>query len=216
MPERALRALCVAGGVLAWKVVVAPRVPSRWQVPARAVLGTGLVAGTRAPLGLRPPELRAGLTTGSGVAATIFAVVGASTALRSVRSSLAGRDVPADVGAWLIRDIPIGTAWFEEAAYRAALGTAAARAFGPRRGRLLQATVFGLSHVPDARAAGDSVLGTVLITATAGWLFGWLHSRTGSLAAPMLAHLATNEAGAVSTVLVQRTRRATSTPTVTG
>ena len=39
------------------------------------------------------------------------------------------------------------------------------------------------------------MIATVLVTGVAGWLFGWLHARSGSLAAPMLAHLAVNEAG---------------------
>jgi uncharacterized protein len=52
------------------------------------------------------------------------------------------------------------------------------------------------------------VLGTVLATGAAGWAFGWLYARSGSLAAPMLAHLAINEAGAAAALAVQRTRRA--------
>jgi membrane protease YdiL (CAAX protease family) len=94
--------------------------------------------------------------------------------------------------------------WSEEAAFRAALGTLAAAAFGPRWGRLLQATAFGLAHVADARGAGEHVVGTVLVTGAAGWAFGLLHSRSGSLVAPMLAHLAANEAGAVAALAIQR------------
>ena len=77
-------------------------------------------------------------------------------------------------------------------------------AFGRPRGRLLQAASFGLSHVADARAAGDPVVGTVLVTGIAGWLFGWLADRSGSLAAPMLVHLAINEAGAIAALSVGR------------
>jgi len=47
------------------------------------------------------------------------------------------------------------------------------------------------------------VAGTVLVTGIAGWLFARLYERSGSLAAPMLAHLAINEAGAVATLVVQ-------------
>jgi membrane protease YdiL (CAAX protease family) len=43
----------------------------------------------------------------------------------------------------------------------------------------------------------------VLVTGTAGWLLGWLYDRTGSLVAPMLVHLAVNEAGAVAALAVQ-------------
>jgi membrane protease YdiL (CAAX protease family) len=36
---------------------------------------------------------------------------------------------------------------------------------------------------------------------------GWLYARSGSLAAPMLVHLAINEAGAVAALAVQRSAR---------
>jgi uncharacterized protein len=60
-----------------------------------------------------------------------------------------------------------------------------------------------LSHIADARAMGEPVVGTVVVTGLVGWLFGKLHERSGSLAAPMLAHLAINEAGAVAALAVQ-------------
>ena len=47
-------------------------------------------------------------------------------------------------------------------------------------------------------------MGTVLVTGVAGWAFAWLYERSGSLLAPMLAHLAINEAGAVAALAVQR------------
>jgi membrane protease YdiL (CAAX protease family) len=80
----------------------------------------------------------------------------------------------------------------------------AAGALGPGPGRLLQAAAFGLSHVVDARRTGEPVIGTVLATGMAGWLFGWLTARSGSVVAPMLVHLAVNEAGAVAAMAVQR------------
>jgi hypothetical protein len=99
--------------------------------------------------------------------------------------------------------IPVGTVWAEEAAFRAALAAVGSRAFGTAGGRLLQAAVFGLSHIADARATGEPVVATVLVTGVGGWLFGWLADRSGSLAAPMLVHLAINEAGAVAALIVQ-------------
>lgn len=85
-----------------------------------------------------------------------------------------------------------------------ALATIGARAFGRSGGRILQAGAFGLSHIADARATGEPLVLTVLATGIAGWMFGWLADRSGSLAAPLLTHLAINEAGAVAAVLVQR------------
>jgi membrane protease YdiL (CAAX protease family) len=172
-------------------------------VPVHAALGGVLVACTNAPLGLRPPASTRGLRLGLGVAGAVSAAVAASTAVPAVRRSLEVREVPRPAAAWLAVRIPIGTVWSEEAAYRGALGTVAAQAFGGSWGRLLQATAFGLSHVADARGAGDSVIGTVLVTGAAGWAFGWLYDGTGSLAAPMLAHLASNEAGAVAALAVE-------------
>jgi membrane protease YdiL (CAAX protease family) len=129
--------------------------------------------------------------------------VGSSTALPPVRHAMCERELPRPASVWLLIRIPIGTVWSEEAAFRGALGTVAAQAFGPRLGRVLQATAFGLSHVADARGAGESVGGTVLVTGVAGWALGWLHDRAGSLVAPMLAHLAISEAGAVAALLVK-------------
>jgi membrane protease YdiL (CAAX protease family) len=114
--------------------------------------------------------------------------------------------LPDGILRWLLLGIPLGTIWSEEAAYRGALGTVAADAFGTTGGRFVQAAAFGLSHVADARSTGEPVVPTVLVTGVAGWVFGWLYERSGSLIAPMLAHLAINEAGAVAALAVQNTR----------
>jgi membrane protease YdiL (CAAX protease family) len=97
--------------------------------------------------------------------------------------------------------------WGEEAAFRAAMAAVAARVYGTSGGRLLQAAAFGLSHIADARATGEPVLPTVLATGGAGWVFGWLAERSGSLTAPMLAHLAINEAAAAAALTIRRRSR---------
>jgi membrane protease YdiL (CAAX protease family) len=203
VPPSRIRAVLLAAALVGWTGLVAPRLPPRWLVPVHAALGGVLVACANAPLGLRPPASTRGLRLGLGVAGAISAAVATSTAVPAVRHGMEVREVPRPAAAWLVVRIPIGTVWSEEAAFRGALGTVAAQAFGRRWGRLLQAAAFGLSHVADARGAGDSVIGTVLVTGAAGWIFGWLYDRTGSLAAPMLAHLAVNEAGAVAVLAVQ-------------
>jgi membrane protease YdiL (CAAX protease family) len=139
------------------------------------------------------------------VAAGAVAVgVAATTAVPRVRTAMGDRELPDDARRWLAYEIPLGTVWFEEAIFRGALHTVAAGAFGPRWGRLLQAIAFGLWHIPDARKAGEPIVGTVLVTGLAGWVFGWLAERSGSVLAPVLAHLAINEAGAVAALAVQR------------
>lgn len=197
-----LRTAALAAVLIGWSTVT-PRIPARWHPLPHTVFGTALAMLARAPLGLRPPTLWAGLRWGAAVAAPVVLAVAAATAIPPVRQGMAERVLPAPTGRWLLVRIPVGTVWAEEAAYRAALGTVATRAFGVSGGRLITAAVFGLSHVPDARAAGEPVFGTVLATGAAGWIFGWLHAKSGSLAAPLLVHLAVNESGAVAALAVQ-------------
>jgi membrane protease YdiL (CAAX protease family) len=199
-----LRALLLAGGLVAWSTLVDPRLPERWQPALRALLGTGLVALTRAPTGVQLNRIRPGLRWGAVAAAAVTAATAATTAVPAVRGAMRQRQLPTDPVGWLMLRIPIGTVWSEETSYRAALASLGSGAFGPRGGRLLQAAAFGLSHIADARASGAPVVGTVLVTGGAGWVFGWLADRSGGLAAPMLTHLALNEAGALGVLFFQR------------
>ncbi len=201
--SRRLRALSLAAALVAWSFV-SPRLPARWRVALQAGVGGLLVLLTGAASGLRPPRLRAGLRLGSAVGALAATVVAATTAVPAVRRGMSAHELPASAASWLLLWIPVGTVWAEEAAFRAALATAGSGAFGEPGGRLLQGAAFGLSHIPDARAGGQPVLATVLFTGAAGWLFGWLADRSGSLAAPLLVHLAFNETGALATVAIQR------------
>jgi uncharacterized protein len=207
------RAVGLAAALVGWSFA-APRV--RWHPIPNASLGAGLVAVSRSPLGLRPPALWSGLRYGLAAGATAVLGVAAVTSFPPVRRAMAERDLPERTGRWLLVSIPIGTVWPEEAAYRATLGTVAGEAFGPSRGRLLQAAAFGLWHIVDARVTGQPVIGTVLLTGVAGWFFGLLHARSGSLAAPMLLHLALNEAAGLAALAVQRRARRRGGPPATG
>ncbi|CAM4199460.1 CAAX amino terminal protease self- immunity [Mycobacterium basiliense] len=198
-----LRALSLAAGLVGWSFV-GPRLPARWRVPLQAGLGSLLAAFAGTPLGFRPPRLWAGLRLGSTAAAAATTAIAVTTPLPAVRLSMSARELPASAAGWLGLQIPLGTVWAEEAAFRAALGTLGARGFGHAGGRLLQAGAFGLSHIADARATGAPPAPTVLVTGLAGWLFGWLADRSGSLAAPILVHLAINETGAAAALAVQR------------
>lgn len=204
MPSRAGVGV-VAAALVGWSLVTG-RIPARWHPVPHVLFGTAVWASTRAPLGFRPPALGRGVRWGAAAAAPVLAGVAVGTAIPPVRAGMAAQTLPGPVSHWMLVRIPLGTVWSEEAAYRAGLGTVAARAFGPRVGRLIAAAVFGLSHVPDARATGQPVTLTVLATGAAGWVFDWLYTESGSLAAPILAHLAVNEAGAAAALAVQRRR----------
>ncbi|MGN6336247.1 Rv0804 family intramembrane glutamic endopeptidase [Mycobacterium sp.] len=196
-------ALSLAAALVGWSFV-SPRLPAPWRAVLQAGLGGLLALITRAPLGLGPPRLWAGLRLGAPIAFLAAGTVAATTQLPPVRRSMGDREPPAAPPDWLLLRIPVGTVWSEEAAFRGALAGAGSAAFGERGGRLLQASAFGLSHIADARATGEPVAATVLVTGIAGWIFGWLADRSGSLAAPMLAHLAINEAGAIAVLAARR------------
>ncbi|MGB6205838.1 lysostaphin resistance A-like protein [Mycobacterium sp.] len=203
---RPARALALAAALVGWSFV-GPRLPARGRSPVQAGLAWLLVLLTRAQLGLRPPRLWSGTRLGLVAAVTAAAGVVVVTTVPAVRLSMLRRELPASASTWLAVQIPLGTVWGEEAAFRAALAAEAGRAFGASGGRLLQAVAFGLSHIADARATGEPVLPTVLATGGAGWVFGWLAERSGSLSAPMLAHLAINESAAAAALTAQRRSR---------
>ena len=197
------RVLGLATALVGWSFV-APRIPARGRMPLQAGLAGLLVLVTRAPLGLRPPRLGAGLRLGLAVGSAAATAISVATAVPAVRVSMAERELPAPASTWLALRIPLGTVWAEEAAFRAALAAVAGRGYGASGGRLLQSVAFGLSHIADARATGEPVLPTVLATGGAGWIFGWLAERSGSLSAPMLVHLAINESAAAAALIIQR------------
>lgn len=199
-----MRALLLAAAVAGWNYVAAPRVPERVRAPLHTALALALVRITGADPGLCPPAVWRGLRVGGAAAAVACAAVAVTTSSPRVRAGMAARETPVPAAQWVGYRIPFGTVVPEELVFRAALSTCAAKAFGVQGGRLVQAATFGLSHVADARAASEPILGTVLVTGAAGWVFGWLADHSGSVAAPMLAHLAVNEAGAIAALTVRR------------
>lgn len=204
MNGRKIRAVGLAAALVGWSFTAGIDQPWRRHPVVQAAVGTALALVARAPLGLRPPQLRSGLRLGTVVAGAVAAGVAATTAVPKVRSTMAERDLPDRPAHWLGVEIPMGTVWSEETAFRGALARLAAGAFGPTGGRALQAFAFGLTHIPDARGTGEPLVGTVAVTGLAGWVFALLAERSESLLAPMLAHLAINEAGAVASIAVQR------------
>lgn len=158
-----------------------------------------------------PAGLRWGLAAAVVVATVLVVAVALAEVVPPIRVLLA--DARADEAgdgllyATLVR-IPLGTAVFEEVAFRGVLlgwllqGTTTARAV------VASSLVFGLWHVPPTAvtlAVNDvavwsgagiaALVGAVVVTAMAGGLFAWLRCRSGSLLAPVVAHWATNALG---------------------
>ena len=113
--------------------------------------------------------------------------------------------------------IPLGTAVFEEVAFRGVLLAAAREALRLRAAVAWTSVVFGLWHIPptmvalwmNEQAVTDlagltTLIAAVVVTTVAGALFTWLRLASGSLLAPILAHIATNSLALVAAVRVQQ------------
>jgi membrane protease YdiL (CAAX protease family) len=181
---------------------------------AGAALAAAAASGlTAADLGLgrgtwRPGRLGSGLPAATAAGWLVAAAVPATRPLLNDKriSSLDGRGLAYQVAF----RIPVGTVLWEEIAFRGVLQAALRRVLPEPAAIAVTSGVFGVWHIrPTAAAlrvnglAGDRgqvrarVAAGVAASAGAGVLFSWLRARSGSLAAPVLLHLATNCVGLV-------------------
>jgi uncharacterized protein len=189
---------------------------------------TGAALAAAALSGLAPADLGLGRgrwlpgRTGYRLAATVaagwllIAVVPAARPLLGDKriASLDGRAAAYQA---LIR-IPVGTALWEEIAFRGVLQAALRRVMPKNAAIAVTSCVFGVWHIRPtlqalranelAGARGRTVAGVAAAVATTtagGVLFSWLRERSGSLTAPILLHVATNSGGLVTAVAVAAT-----------
>ena len=185
--------------------------------------GAALAAATLS--GLTPADLGLGRggwlpgRTGYRLAATVgagwllIAVVPAARPLLGDQriTSLNGRAAAYQA---LIR-IPVGTALWEEIAFRGVLQAALRRVMPKATAIAVTSCVFGLWHIRPtlqalranglASTRGRAVAGVavaVATTTTGGVVFSWLRERSGSLTAPILLHVATNSGGLIAALAV--------------
>ncbi|MFM9033370.1 MAG: lysostaphin resistance A-like protein [Mycobacterium sp.] len=116
--------------------------------------------------------------------------------------------------------IPLQTVIPEELAFRGVLHGTLDRVWGFRGVAAAGSLLFGLWHIASSlgltsgnvgftRVLGDGVfgmvagvVGAVIATAAAGFVFTWLRRRSGSLIAPIALHWSLNGVGALAAALV--------------
>ena len=167
---------------------------------------------TPADLGLRPRDMPAGLAYGAGACAVVLLVLAVAAVIPAANGFL--HDSRAQIsGGRLLYELGVSIVLFtaipEEFAFRGVLLGAALRMWGPWRASLVTSALFGLWHIaPTLHTMSDNhefksaaasiagqvllVLGSIAVTFVAGLVFCWLRLRSGSLIAPILAHVATN------------------------
>jgi uncharacterized protein len=214
-------AMWLAVALLVWSVVANLGLGERFYVGRNLLLTAALLAAARAlrmsvrELGLARPHLRPGWRWGSATAVVVAAVLGVGVALSDhvgvVGILLGDQRAALPAGELLYHAtvrIPLGTAIFEEVAFRGVLLAVLARSMRWGAAVVVSSAVFGLWHVAPTMvalrinevavgsAAGiGTIVGAVAVTFVAGLVFCWLRTRSGSLLAPILAHWATNSLG---------------------
>ncbi len=200
-------------------VVANVLLPESAKVPAKLAIAVAYLAWARraaglswAELGMGRTEVGAGLRWGGAAAAVVAGVVVvlyAASRSQFVHSSVAHDSTQARVLEPLVF-IPLGTVVFEEIIFRGVLLASLLRWTTRGPAIVASAVVFGLWHLPPAlRDAGGEgfagglgvVAGTIVFTTMAGLLFAWLRLRSGSLLAPLLAHIASNSFAYVAAVI---------------
>ena len=198
----------------------------RWYPVVNACAATAALAAatasglTPADLGLHPDQLRPGLRLGSAAAAPIvaaFALAALTPATRPLLNdqrvaSLTNRQLAYHV---LLR-IPVGTVAWEEIAFRSVLQAALRRVLAEPAATAVASATFGIWHIRPtaealaanrlARTRGARIAAVTAGTAAAGALLSSLRGRSGSLAAPILLHLAANCTAPLASALANRPR----------
>lgn len=158
-------------------------------------------------LGLAAADWRRGLVW----AAWLVAIVAGILAIAALLPGLSGffdDQKAADLSAaallfQLFVRIPLGTAVFEELAFRGVLLGLLIPRLGLRSAAVLSSVLFGLWHVLPSLNLADrneglagvglwAVLLSVLFTTLAGLLLAWIRVRSNSLIAPVALHWAVN------------------------
>ncbi len=194
-------------------------------VPAAAV---GLAVLMRArgldwvDLGLGRTHWRSGLGYALAAVAVVAAVIAVGILLPMTRPMFLNHRYATISGALIASMvvIPLQTVIPEELAFRGVLHGALHRAWGFRGVALAGSLLFGLWHVATSLGLTSSnvgftrilgggvigmlagVVGAVLATGAAGFVFSWLRRRSGSLIAPIALHWSLNGLGALAAALV--------------
>lgn len=227
----------MAAVLLTIVLVAYNNVANRWPqfnraayVPANVVAGAALWATAVGPLGSSAASLGlTGLTladlllgAGLGLALTLPMFVGLF--FQRTRRLLADERVASLGGARLLYQVairvPIGTAAFEELAFRGVLFAAWQEVSTVPVAALISSSAFGLWHIAPTlnlitankpelgpRSRARAVGATVLAMTAAGVALVWLRLASESLAAPWALHATLNSLATVAGVMAHRKRR---------
>ena len=179
------------------------------------VMALGIMDGsTWWDMGLAPSTWITGLIWGVGSILAIFLVYAVGSTWKKTRSAfhdqnIAGLSLPRLYWQSMV-ELPLGTVFFEEIAFRAVLWSMLARRYGVLWATILSSVAFGLWHILPSldlhlrnaslnKVGGGgwwaqtvAIGGAVLTTTIGGIVFCLLRIVSGSVLAPMGFHWSTN------------------------
>jgi membrane protease YdiL (CAAX protease family) len=223
--------LAAAGLALGWAAVAHRAFPERTRAAAGLGAAAGLTALARAAgadardLGIDRRDLRAGLRWGLGAAVVLAGGTAVARALDRQGTAFSDARVAdasrSEAATHLLVRIPFATALAEELLFRGVVLGLGLRARDRKAALAISAAAFGLWHVgaalhPERQRATAGVVGhrlaptpvvvagDVVATTIGGFAFGWLRLRSGSIAAPTIAHAALNASAYVAAWLGPR------------
>lgn len=224
----------MAAALLTIVLVAYNNVANRWPsfnraayVPANLIAGAALCAAVIGPLGLDAGSLGltgltlADLMLGAGLGVALTLPLFGGLLFERTRRMLADERVAGLSGAHLVYQVvirvPIGTAAFEELAFRGVLFAAWLQVGSITVAALISSIAFGLWHIAPTvnliaantptlgpRARIKAVGATVLAMTGAGVALVWLRVETGGLAAPWALHATLNSLATVAAVMAHR------------
>jgi uncharacterized protein len=202
------------------------RVPDVWYVPMNLTVGALLVLAAHrhglslAEQGLSSEGVAPGLRWGLAIAGVVAVGLGVALLVPAAQPLLGDQRVahltPAGLLFTVALRIPLGTALFEELAFRGVLLAVWQRHTTLVTGIVVSSLVFGLWHIGPTivalqrngvtMGAGGwaTVAGSVVVTTVAGVMFCLLRLHTGGIVGPVIVHTATNSLGTLAAYAAQR------------
>ncbi len=229
IPSGAGAEIAASAATLAYSVAISRAIPGTGYVMANAGAAALSVIAARnrgiswAGMGMRPDRLGRGIRIGVTTALPTAAVVSLGAAVPATRrffqDERARRGGARHVLFETLVRIPLGTALAEEVIFRGSLLGLFTQRRSPAAAASMSSILFGVWHVlptlrtlplnppgasahGNAKRTGGAVLAAVTSTGLAGYGLAWLRFRSGSLAAPAVAHASLNEIAYLAARLV--------------
>ena len=203
---------------LAYNVAINQAIPGVAYVPAN--LGAARNCGVSgSDLGMRPDRLVTAIRIGLMAAMPAAGVVAVGAVVPATRRFFQDERVRRGGARHVLFEtlvrIPLGTALAEEVIFRGSLLGLFMQRHSPAAAASMNSILFGVWHVlptlhtlrlnpagafahRDPKHLGGAILGAVASTALAGYGLAWLRFRSGSLAAPAVAHACLNASAYVA------------------